>query len=665
MFSDIKNCIYSKQVLDTVINPGITNTAINVISLAEAIKNNRCSPTELSELEDILSSPESSEQFFNDPAVQLPVLEGLIAGTYMDERVVAAMETCPPCLSSTDQEHIFNNQFSWLATNQLTPHATIALRFFTDIPAAEEIRINPKLIPYQSKKHVDQNLNGQARFEGTQNPIFCRHLAIAVLDEIDTVGNKISYENFSSTRKIAKHIKAHIEAKYKHIKSSATEAHVIKNANWGEFIAKQFEAMDTEGLTIKKMLVESNNHTMNAWLRIKVKDGKKCYVVHFYDPNSTTTHTRAKAYDLASMQHWTLGAFINIDGKQREQLYYPETQAISIIYVVPESDRFNSQNEQDKQPNQAVSHRNRELSSHDFDWDATSICHLMAQGFAGTLKKIPIKTLAQSGTDLLTLLNAKDGNGTPGLFMALQNGHDDAISAYGELLEAAGISGADLLTLLSTEDTNGTPGLYMALQEGRANAIRAYGELLKAMRIPDTELLTLLNAKDTNGRTGLFMALQEGHADAIKAYGELLKAMRIPDTELLTLLNAKDTNGRTGLFMALQEGHADAIKAYGELLEATRIPDTELLALLSTTPGLYIALQEGYLDAVLAYCQIVITIAPQLNKNQKTLLLTTIKESHSTTFFGIHFNDDFYDKLKRENPKFYRQFKAMKHVLKQ
>ncbi len=607
-------------------NHGLANDVGNA-ELAQAIKENSCTPIQSDQLKDILSSSEKSEQFFNDPMVQEHLVKGLITDTHMDEKVLEALQTCTPSLSTSQQQDLFDNQFSWLSHNPPTPKATVTLRFFADIPAAEEMRTNPKFSPYQSAKRSNQALNGQATFEDAKRPIVCRHLAIAILDEIDPDTHKISYDKFNSAEKIAKHIKSDIETRFAHIRSSATEAHLIKNANWGPFIASQFEPMDRQGIPIKKMLVTSSTHAMAAWLRIKEKDGKKCYVIHFYDPNSTTTHARAKAYDLENVKSWALGRFIKINGMQ--QYYYPEAQAVSMIYVVPKTDGLHSQN-------QAILPGGRKLTSSDVDWDAITLFHLMQLDFAGTLRDVArqINTLGQSGADLLTLLGAKSANGPPGLFIALLKGRADTIRAYGELLKEAmaarKLSREHLLTLLGARDATGTPGLLFALLSGHADAIRAYGELLKeamaARGLSREHLLTLLSAKDATGWPGLLFALQKGHADAIRAYGELLTTAGISGESLVTLLNAKGANGFPGLFMALK---------------------------------------NRYTDAVLAYCEIIVAIAPKLDRYQKNLLLTTLRRSHSRETLFHTENYNFYNQIKKEEPNLYAQFKATKNALKQ
>jgi hypothetical protein len=123
---------------------------------------------------------------------------------------------------------------------------------------------NSKFTPYRPNedKYKYEELNGHAKFDGTNEQILCRHLAVAVLGELNPVHNKISYEKFSSVGNIAKNVKSSIEAKLEHIKCSATEVHLLKNANWGQFVAGQFEEMHQQGVQTKRMLLESTNHDM-------------------------------------------------------------------------------------------------------------------------------------------------------------------------------------------------------------------------------------------------------------------------------------------------------------------------------------------------------------------------------------------------------------------
>ena len=131
---------------------------------------------------------------------------------------------------------------------------------------------------------------------------------------------------------------------------------------------------------------------------------------------------------------------------------------------------------------------------------------------------------------LIELLAAKRGDGTPGLFVALQNGHHEAISAYFEVIKQLRdtIEPGVIWELLAAKDKIGTSGLHMALEHGHPQAIRAYVEGIKQFGaiIEPGGLKELLAAKDEFGNSGLVMALQNGDQEVISAYVECINQFR-------------------------------------------------------------------------------------------------------------------------------------------
>ena len=185
------------------------------------------------------------------------------------------------------------------------------------------------------------------------------------------------------------------------------------------------------------------------------------------------------------------------------------------------------------------------------------------------------------GINTQVLLAAKHSDGTPGLSLALQYAHAEAIKIYMKTIVESGISMTDKLVLLAAKDSDGTPGLSIAFEDGYAEAIKIYIETIVESRISITDKLVLLAAKRHDGTPGLFMALQKGHAEAIKIYIEIiLKSNIIKKQELLA---AKMPDGTSGLFMALQKGHAEASKAYTETISESRISIRDKQELLADT----------------------------------------------------------------------------------
>ncbi|KEI35185.1 hypothetical protein FRA_40c09270 [Francisella sp. W12-1067] len=159
------------------------------------------------------------------------------------------------------------------------------------------------------------------------------------------------------------------------------------------------------------------------------------------------------------------------------------------------------------------------------------------------------------------ILAAKDSAGTPGLYMALQEGHTETVKAYIEGIRNIPMINKDIL--LAAKSNDGTPGLYMALQDGYAEVVKVYIEGIKNISLIDKDIL--LAAKRSDGIPGLFMALQEGHTETVKAYIEGIKNIRGINKDIL--LAAKNNDGIPGLFMALQEGHIETAKAYTKGIE--------------------------------------------------------------------------------------------------
>ena len=97
------------------------------------------------------------------------------------------------------------------------------------------------------------------------------------------------------------------------LRTRASETHLIDNAKFGQFLADQFAVMEKENQPTRLMLVESTNHTMNPGLRIKDdEEGKRSYVVKFFDPNDTTTDTRSKVGSGQTLDYEMISTFSSI-----------------------------------------------------------------------------------------------------------------------------------------------------------------------------------------------------------------------------------------------------------------------------------------------------------------------------------------------------------------
>jgi ankyrin repeat protein len=480
-------------------------------------------------------------------------------------------------------------------------------------PAVRQIM---KEIPqYSPKRGYPQNFNMEVE------DVVCR----TFVEDLQTrrAGDpalKSDYDDYKDLETIAARIKAppgkleRLEERAPQVLTHAPEMHLIDNRKLSSFIAAQLETMDKNGEPARQILWSSTNHAMDLTLRIKNKNGEKRYVIKHYDPNFTTSHVRIALSSLEAVEALTLKQILS--GEDLIKHYWPEGKGLSTMTVRPPEEEISAYAQR---PAGAVAGRKLISTLPPKDVDATAIWHMLTHGFSGDLRSLKNEIAGRPVAELSALLGTPAGieEGAPGLYMALQNRHADAIRAFGEIVA---ILPEELRgDLLACKLADGTPGLSIALQDGHADAVRAFGEIVAML--PEELRGDLLACKDDDGTPGLFMALQDGHAEAVRAFGEIIATL--PDELRGDLLACKRANGTPGLYMALQNGHADAVRAFGE--SVAMLPEKlrgDLLACKKDdgTPGLYMALQNGHADAVKAFGES-LSLLPEIPENLRKYLL--------------------------------------------
>lgn len=444
----------------------------------------------------------------------------------------------------------------------------------TSVPTTQASAYQAKFFPYQPQKHQIFSLNGMALFAGTDEKIVCRHLALAWLQALGSL--KTLYEKFSSVESITESISRDVERQYQHLRNSATECHLISNNDLGKLFIDQFKAMRDQGLNTRKILLcsttnrDADTHAMAVWLTTKVEaNGETAYVVHFYDPNFTTTHTRAKTYDLEpAKSNWTLGAFLNHqslpNGRSIEQSYYPDI-SLSVAYVVPDS--WDAQSALDDLNHQAPP--NRVFSSHDIELNAASIHYLLKSNFPATLGELKIDGVdgisALPEPALFAVLAAKRPDGVAGLYNVMLNGNADAIRAYRTLLKNSGVSNPAFFKALAGEGADHFVGLYVALHNGHTEAIKAYGELLQDFDWSGSEqdLLNLIDGRNSSGTLALYFAFKHGHVAAAHEYCRLIDSLvhKLSPAQCRALFVAmKASQSENGILRSVNHAYYNNIK---------------------------------------------------------------------------------------------------------
>jgi len=500
-----------------------------------------------------------------------------------------------------------------------------------------------KEFPYQSaKRGKPENLNTMAKFTGTNESIDCLHLATyQQMQQAQDSRIKFNYTKFSKLKSIENNVKPDIEKTYETLKEQASEVHLIDNKRFGQFLARQFDAMEKNGKQSKLMLLHSTNHAMNLGLMIKEKDDKKSYVVKFFDPNETTTGTHSKTNHAKTFETQTLASYITEAGALHA--YYPEPVGMSLIFV-------RTEDETQKSISTAHSSRvNRTLTSMDIDHiDATVMWHLIREGFTGNLRKLHDYFSSLPEDKRIELLSCKHEDGTPALFMSMQDGKTESVKAFGELLKLAEPIPQDkLFTLIAAKDVENTPALFRSMQGGKTESVKAFGELLKLFdSVPQDQLFMLIAAKDAENTPALSISMENRHAETVKAWGELLKLFEsMPQDQLFRLIAATDAEGTPALFISMQNGDAESVKAYGDVMKLLP-PDKQADLLLSKIhlglfmfkklkSGFQIAVENGHFRAANELLQLLTQLAPTTSPGKRAELREELKDYEKIFGYSI------------------------------
>ncbi|WP_092402321.1 ShET2/EspL2 family type III secretion system effector toxin [Candidatus Ichthyocystis sparus] len=256
---------------------------------------------------------------------------------------------------------------------------------------------------------------------------------------------------------------------------------------------------------------------------------------------------------------------------------------------------------------------------------------------------------------IFRLLHHKYNDGRTALFIGLSYGSDSAIVAFGLLVDKLLVMKGyvpdsyivDMVFRLLRSRTNrGIPGLFFSLQDGHANAVRAFGSLIDKLlvmkgHVPDNRMANmifeLLIAKSDTAIPGLFFALQNNHANTVFAFSELiykLLAMKghVSDSYMANmifeLLMPKSDTGIPGLFFALQEGYTNTIIAFGGLVSKfallkQSIPEARFNSMMldilmarrsDSLSGILMSLIKNSTDVIAAYGSLLVYAPKEVRK---------------------------------------------------
>ncbi|MBK2027024.1 hypothetical protein IB643_02480 [Allofrancisella guangzhouensis] len=228
-------------------------------------------------------------------------------------------------------------------------------------------------------------------------------------------------------------------------------------------------------------------------------------------------------------------------------------------------------------------------------------------------------------------LEIKGKNEETLLYLALQNGHTEAVRAYVNAILNADISAAlNKLTLLEAKDSKGTPGLFMALQKGHTETVKVYIQaVLESTSTNQTDKFWILLARSKHSKykfPGLYLSLQNGHTETVKVYIQAVLESNIKLEDKLYLLDARRKDGRSGLYMALANRHIETVKTYMHtILTIEKLILNKNLRLLTAmgeneTRSFYHILYSGYTETVKVYLSIILESINITETNKLTIL---------------------------------------------
>ncbi len=402
---------------------------------------------------------------------------------------------------------------------------------------------------YPADKFLAGNFNNVAKLKGSEEKADCRHIGLSQIikrQTDDSSENKKNtgrnaHLNYTSRQylslggaedKMDPIFHPALADRWEEILSDAKENCIVPHEKWGAFLYDSFKKMQNENRSHCYWAVGSSKHAMALRQRIKPIDGgqKLRYVANFYDPNCTFSDIRVYFDNLEDITGLTCSDFLDPDGIAD---YFGKTdnenrEEVALFQRVP--DTLHKQDITESIKYDSDEQRWVKL----FASDKKSIqpaqyYHLMRSGLPlNTLKNDLLKCTGKA--ERIRLLQAKAEDGTPGLYMAMLNGHGQTVktiaNAIIKALKQEMITIEDAKELLAAKNKYDATGLCAAMKEGRSDAVKEFAsvviEALKQGIITIEDAKELLAAKLENRIPGLWLTLHGNHAATFEVFANAL-----------------------------------------------------------------------------------------------------------------------------------------------
>lgn len=462
----------------------------------------------------------------------------------------------------------------------------------------------PKHVPYYSEKPDRDNevsLNCQAPYpgapEGSNEVVECRHLALTWASQLQATGQP-DYAAFGSKDAIQQSVQPQAGALYFDLLTRSPDVQLVPLDRWGGFMAEQLKSLEAAGApAARQWLVNSGNHGMALELKVKPGSSGTRHVARFYDPNLTATHKRMGSDSIAEFEALTVTALLNDPSLQ--QAYF-DKGSVAMVVPLPPGGAASLPPQGDPE---------RRLAGPVPPLDASVMDPLLAYGFAGTLRDIApqvVELARQHPAKAEHLLAGRGSDGSPGLSMAVADGHMHAVSAFVDLVAASNLDKPAQMRLLAAQAGQGGLGLAEALGNGKPETVQAYlAALDRHPLLNASDKMRLLATRGPDRRTALVHALVSGRPETVATLTGWIARLDVTPEVRCAVLLAIDHDGSPALAEPLQVNAADRVKAYAKAVLDSPMSDREKVYVLKAgVPAgqlLAAARHQGASQAIEAY----------------------------------------------------------------
>jgi hypothetical protein len=433
---------------------------------------------------------------------------------------------------------------------------------------------------YPSKLGKGVNLNGEGK-DRHNDPIECRQLSglaafknikgyHRLLDNLESIEGEpyLANNDFDSTE--------HKISCYIAVSSIDSFGQTLEN------LAKQLTPN-----TQSSFLLFTENHGMALNIHHKkINQDDSHFIIKFYDPNITDSHTRAICPNLKIIGALTASDFLDAE---RLNAYFPKLQCFSV--------RSYEKCREAETPILYASQDENDAFLHFY----------LVSGAADKVKTLTDKILSDKQLTVnqrIEQLEAKNDDGFSGASRAFLLGHLSAVMSYVNSVLSSRLTSQQCFQLLNTCNADGLNSLDLALMHGQEQIVKWFTSTILKSRLSLEQKFKIIQG---NGR-GFLLALRYAHQKTVSIYMDIILNAPFCSNKKIILMEAKAMRGLQALYAALAFGHTHTVNTYmRKIINADFSLDQRFQLFQAQNKqhysGLYAALLFGHLETAKAYIQ--------------------------------------------------------------